>query len=138
VPKSIKFFLKIFQDISHFNKLDTTVYPILEKYLISLAPLNQKVGTIFLQMPIDFSPKYWNRVVYFIESCPKKYRLAIALRHTDWFHNSSLANELYALLEMHQIANVLLNIAGRRDLMHMRLTNDEAFIRFVGANYPRD
>ena len=27
---------------------------------------------------------------------------------------------------------------GARDIMHMRLTKNEAFIRFVGANHPSD
>ena len=36
------------------------------------------------------------------------------------------------------MANVLVDTAGRRDMMHMRLTNNEAFIRYVGANHPTD
>ena len=31
-----------------------------------------------------------------------------------------------------------MDTAGRRDLMHMRLTTDTAFIRFVGANHESD
>ena len=29
-------------------------------------------------------------------------------------------------------------LQGRRDLMHMRLSNNEAFIRYVGANHESD
>ena len=36
------------------------------------------------------------------------------------------------------MANVLVDTAGRRDMLHMRLTNNEAFIRYVGANHPTD
>jgi len=32
----------------------------------------------------------------------------------------------------------LVDTAGRRDMMHMRLTNNEAFIRYVGANHASD
>ena len=32
----------------------------------------------------------------------------------------------------------MVDTAGRRDMMHMRLTNNEAFIRYVGANHPTD
>ncbi|MEQ8812772.1 MAG: DUF72 domain-containing protein, partial [Imperialibacter sp.] len=28
--------------------------------------------------------------------------------------------------------------AGRRDMMHMRMTTKEAFVRYVGANHPTD
>lgn len=36
------------------------------------------------------------------------------------------------------MANVLVATAGRRDLLHMRLTNNEAFVRYVGANHSSD
>jgi len=32
----------------------------------------------------------------------------------------------------------LVDTAGRRDIMHMRLTNNEAFVRYVGANHASD
>ena len=59
-------------------------------------------------------------------------------RHTDWFNDAAVANELYQLLEENNISNTLVDTAGRRDIMHMRLTNNEAFIRYVGANHPSD
>jgi uncharacterized protein YecE (DUF72 family) len=40
------------------------------------------------------------------------------------------------LLEKNKITNVLVDTAGRRDLMHMRLTTPAAFVRWVGANEP--
>lgn len=46
--------------------------------------------------------------------------------------------EFTNLLEQYAIANVLVDTAGRRDMIHNRLTNNEAFIRFVGANHPSD
>ena len=36
------------------------------------------------------------------------------------------------------ISNVIVDTAGRRDLMHMRLTNPTAFVRYVGANHESD
>jgi len=41
-------------------------------------------------------------------------------------------------LQENNIANILVDTAGRRDIMHMRLTNNEAFIRYVGANHETD
>ena len=49
-----------------------------------------------------------------------------------------VANELQDLLSKNNIAHVLVDTAGRRDMLHMRLTNNEAFIRYVGANHPSD
>jgi uncharacterized protein YecE (DUF72 family) len=42
------------------------------------------------------------------------------------------------LLEKNNISNVIVDTAGRRDLLHMRLTNPTAFVRYVGANHPTD
>ena len=69
---------------------------------------------------------------------PQEFPLALEFRHTDWFNDIHVANELYNLLEEKNIANVLVDTAGRRDIMHMRLTNNEAFVRFVGANHKSD
>ena len=36
------------------------------------------------------------------------------------------------------MANIIVDTAGRRDMLHMRLTNSVAFIRYVGANHESD
>ena len=60
------------------------------------------------------------------------------IRYTDWFNNEKVAHELYHLLKKNNFSNTLVDTTGRRDIMHMRLTNNEAFIRYVGANHPTD
>ncbi len=45
---------------------------------------------------------------------------------------------MYHLLQENNVANVLVDTAGRRDMMHMRLTNNEVFVRYVGANHESD
>ncbi len=86
----------------------------------------------------NFGPKNWDRVVRFVEYWPKEFPLAIEFRHTDWFNDEKVSEELYHLLESNGIANVLVDTAGRRDMIHMRLTNNEAFVRYVGANHQSD
>lgn len=132
------FFPKIIQNVSHLRRLNDEAYPVLDSYLETTSNLEVKLGTIFLQMHNNFSPKDWDRVVRFIENWPKAFRLAIEFRHTDWFNEENVAQELYHLLEENNVANILVDTAGRRDIMHMRLTNDEAFIRYVGANHSSD
>jgi len=137
-PDDFKFFPKIVQNVSHLRRLNDEAYPILEEYLNVTSNLKDKLGTIFLQMHGNFGPKNWDRVVRFVEKWPKEFQLAMEFRHTDWFSDEKVAGELYHLLEENNIANTLVDTAGRRDLMHMRLTNNEAFIRYVGANHPTD
>lgn len=137
-PDGFKFFPKLSQDISHLRRLNDKIYPFIDAYLDAESNLKEKLGTIFLQMHNNFGPKNWDRVVAFVDYWPKEFPLAIEFRHTDWFNDEKVSNELYHLLEENNMTNVLVDTAGRRDLMHMKLTNNEAFIRYVGANHVTD
>ncbi|MEE3244327.1 MAG: DUF72 domain-containing protein [Bacteroidota bacterium] len=137
VPADFKFFPKVTQNISHLKRL-INAPELLPEYLDHTLLLKEKLGCIFLQMHNNFQPKNWDRVEQFVAAWPKEVPLAIEFRHTDWFNEEPVAQKLYHLLETNEIANVLVDTAGRRDIMHMRMTNSEAFIRFVGANHPTD
>lgn len=137
-PEGFKFFPKIVQNVSHLRRLNDQAYPILEEYLNITSNLQDKLGTIFLQLHNNFGPKDWEKVVKFVEHWPKELALAMEFRHSDWYNDKKVAQELYHLLEENNVANILVDTAGRRDLMHMRLTNNEAFVRFVGANHESD
>jgi uncharacterized protein YecE (DUF72 family) len=136
-PKGFKFFPKLNQEISHWKRLNGTK-EVVENYLYNASNLKEKLGTIFLQMNNNFSPKDFDRVVDFIENWPKQMPLAIEFRHTNWFNDEAIANDLYQLMESNNISNIIVDTAGRRDLMHMRLTNATAFVRYVGANHQSD
>jgi uncharacterized protein YecE (DUF72 family) len=125
-------------EVSHLRRMNDKVYEISDRYLEVTSLLKEKLGTIFLQMHNNFGPKNWDRVVRFVEYWPKEFPLAMEFRHTDWFNDEKVANELFHLLDENGIANVLVDTAGRRDIMHMRLTTNEAFIRYVGANHKSD
>lgn len=137
-PDGFKFFPKIVQNVSHLRRLNEESYSILEEYLNATANLREKLGTMFLQMHGNFGPKNWDRVARFVEKWPKEFRLAMEFRHAAWFNEKKAADELYHLLKENNIANVLVDTAGRRDMMHMRLSNNEAFVRYVGANHESD
>lgn len=137
VPGNFKFFPKIYQRISHLKWLNNIEEPT-EEYLASIVHFKDKLGTVFLQLRDNFAPKFFNRLEHFVDQWPDDIPLAVELRHPDWFHDPSVADDLYQLLEENNIANVLVDTAGRRDLLHMRLTNREAFVRYVGANHSTD
>ena len=133
-PDNFRFFPKLNQEISHWKRL-TEVKEVVEHYLYSAIHLKEKLGCLFLQMNSNFAPKDFNRVIDFMESWPKEMSLAVEFRHTDWYNDASIAEELFQLLEENNISNIIVDSAGRRDIMHMRLTNSRAFIRYVGANH---
>ena len=136
-PKDFKFFPKIPQSISHYGRLQN-VTDKLNQYLDAVALFEEKLGMIFLQMHENFAPKDFEKLENFIQNFPKGYPLAVELRHEDWFSNEENFNQLVSLLEKHNISNIIVDTAGRRDMVHMRLTSEEAFVRFVGANIPSD
>ncbi len=88
------------------------------------------MGLPFLQMHDNFSPKDFDKVLNFLELIPKNYPLAIEFRHTEWYNDKVIANALYNVLETKKITNVLVDAVGRRDIMHMCLTAQTAFVRY--------
>jgi len=136
-PKGFKFFPKLNQEISHWKRLQNAK-DVVENYLMNASNLKEKLGTIFLQMNNNFTPKDFDRVVDFVEDWPKEIPLAVEFRHTNWFNDEAIANDLYQLLEANNISNIIVDTAGRRDMLHMRLTNATAFVRYVGANHESD
>ncbi|MEQ8415532.1 MAG: DUF72 domain-containing protein [Imperialibacter sp.] len=136
-PDDFKFFPKLTNSISHFKRLIDTKQ-VVDEYCDAISGLEEKLGMVFLQMHDNFKPKDFDRVIKFIDEFPKVIPLAIELRNEDWFTDPASAEKFYQLLEDKGVANVLVDTAGRRDMMHMRMTTKEAFVRYVGANHPTD
>jgi len=137
VPNGFKFFPKLGQDISHWSRLKDTEKAV-DEYIYNISHLEEKLGMPFLQMHNNFAPKDFDRVEAFVKHWPDDFPLAIEFRHTDWYNNEDVSGKLYSLLEENNVANVIVDTAGRRDLMHMRLTTSVAFVRYVGANHKTD
>jgi len=136
-PDHFKFFPKVHQYISHVKRLNNVEMPI-EEFCNSARAFEAKLGMAFLQVHNNFGPKNFDRLQSVVEFWPKDIPLAVELRHTDWYNDESVATELYALFEEHGVANIVTDTAGRRDLLHMRLTSPVAFVRYVGANHETD
>jgi uncharacterized protein YecE (DUF72 family) len=135
-PGDFRFFPKITQSISHMRRLND-VQSLVDEYCDSISHFENKLGMVFLQLHDNFGYKNYDRLVNFIEKFPKIIPLAVELRNTEWFNNASVSQEVYSLFEKNNITNILVDTAGRRDLLHMRLTTPKAFIRYVGSNVPQ-
>jgi uncharacterized protein YecE (DUF72 family) len=136
-PADFKFFPKISQSISHLRRLND-VKTLTDEYCDSISNFEEKLGMVFLQLHDNFGYKNIDRLAHFIETFPKSIPLAVELRNTDWFNNENVSEEVYSLFEKTNTTNVLVDTAGRRDLLHMRMTTPYAFIRYVGANEPQN
>lgn len=136
-PEGFKFFPKLPNTISHYRRLINVEDPV-ESFCDAISHFEEKLGMVFLQMHDNFKSKDFDRVEKFVETFPKGIPLAIEVRNTDWFNDKDASERLYDLLEKNGIANIVVDTAGRRDMLHMRLTSPVAFIRYVGANHESD
>ena len=133
-----RFCPKVPQSISHSRNLGlgTALIP---SFCKSILGLQEKLGCCFMQMPPYFDIQRLPQLEKFVTAFPKEIPLAIELRHESWFSNSDNGEKVFSLLEKHHIATVITDVAGRRDVLHMRLTNGTAMIRFVGNGlHPTD
>ena len=94
----------------------------------------EKLGMVFLQMHDNFKPKDFERIEKFVNEWPTEIPLAIELRNAKWFDDVAVFGKTCELFESRKITNIIVDAAGRRDMLHMRLTTPTVFIRYVGAN----
>ena len=137
VPPDFKFFPMLSKWISHLERLKD-VGEQTREFVANASALGNNLGMCWLQMPDSFGPKHIGQLRDFVKAWNYRTPLAIELRHTDWFNDPLVSRELYKILEDNNIANIIIDTAGRRDLLHMRLTIPTAFIRWFGCNHQAD
>ncbi|WP_312346121.1 DUF72 domain-containing protein [Chryseobacterium binzhouense] len=136
-PPNFKFFPKITNTVSHFRRL-LNVDDVVTQFATAVLNFDEKLGMVFLQLHDNFKPKDYERLEQFVNKWPKEVPLAIELRNTEWFTDEEILDKTCQLFEENQIANIIVDTAGRRDMLHMRLTTPNAFVRYVGANHESD
>jgi len=154
-PETFRFCPKIPKAISHNGKLleyaDRALY-----FMDVMRPLAVRLGPLFLQLPPRYSPNLLGDLEAFLSLLPRDLRLAIEVRHLDWF--DSLHHEaLNQLLASHDMARVVIDTRPIRSLegdqilagssyesllearerkpdvpVFMERTSDFIFLRFIG------
>ena len=136
-PADFKFFPKLTNTVSHFKRLINVKEPV-EQFCDAISNFEDKLGMAFLQLHDNFKPKDFDRLKTVVKEFPKVIPLGVEVRNEEWFSNPAIAKEFAELFEKNGIANIIVDTAGRRDMLHMRLTSPTAFIRYVGANHESD
>lgn len=129
--EDFKFCPKVPQSISHSRNLGLTEQH-LPIFLENIARLEEKLGCCFMQLPPHFGIKSLGLLERFFEAWGRAIPLAVEIRHEEIFNNSSNFNCYFNTLEYYGISTVITDVAGRRDVLHQRLTTSTAMIRFVG------
>jgi uncharacterized protein YecE (DUF72 family) len=138
-PADFRFCPKMPQILSHSRDLGV-LHPQLYAFCESIAALEEKNGACFLQLPPYFDLEKWPILQRFLEAWPKEIPLAVEFRHESWFTYSTGQRQVaFAELEKMNIGTVITDVAGRRDVLHQRLTSNYVLIRFVGNGlHPSD
>lgn len=132
VPDGFKFCPKIHQDISHAPDISRSG-ELIHAFQESISHFGDHLGTCFMQMPPHFATASFESLIKFLGFCPVR-NLSLELRHASWFSETEALNALCNYLYRNSLGLVITDVAGRRDVLHMRLTNRTAFIRFVANN----
>lgn len=137
VPNGFKFCPKVTNSVSHFKRLLNTDKDI-EQFCNAIAGFDENLGMVFLQLHDNYQPKDFDRLKYFLQTFPQGIPLAVEVRNEQWMSDKTVFKQYTSLLESLDMTNIIVDSAGRRDLLHMHLTSDTAFVRYVGANASTD
>lgn len=131
-----RFCPKLPQSISHSRELDAGDQ-YLSLFCERIAALDEKLGCCFIQLPPYFDSSRLPVLEAFLKRFPTDIPLAVELRHESWFQPNN--HNWIDLLQQYNRTAVITDVAGRRDVLHMALTNATTMIRFVGNNlHPTD
>ncbi len=136
-PDGFKFYPKINNTISHFRRLNNVQDKVAE-FCDAISNFENRLGISFLQVHDNFKPQDYDRLEKFVKEYPKVIPLAIELRNSEWFSDPTVTDRVFKLFKSENVTPIIVDTAGRRDLLHMHLTSPKAFVRYVGANHSSD
>ena len=126
-----RFAPKMLQTVSHSKTLGYGT-GLTTQFCEAIQGLEEKLGICFMQMPPHFQFSDLGIFEKYISKFPKNIPLAVELRHEAWFSNEKQFKTVFDMLENYGISTVITDVAGRRDVLHQRLTTPTAVVRFVG------
>jgi uncharacterized protein YecE (DUF72 family) len=113
-PDAFRFCPKVPKVISHEGKLSDHIEDA-QKFVETMKGLGVRLGPMFLQLPPRFSPRLVSELGTFLSAWPVDVRLAVEVRHLDWFE-SPHDELLDGLLAEHNMARVTIDTRPIRSL----------------------
>lgn len=114
MPQGFHFCPKVPKAISHEGKLMDHVERARE-FIGIMSQLGTRLGPMFLQLPPRYAPKMLGDLQAFLAAWPPEVRLAVEVRHLDWF-DSPHDETLNQVLTEHNMARVTIDTRPIRDL----------------------
>jgi uncharacterized protein YecE (DUF72 family) len=111
VPADFRFCFKFPREVSH-DKLLIDCGPEVATFLDRVAPLGDKLGSLFLQLPPRFDAPQLPRLRAFLAGLPRGPRYAVELRHEAFFRDGPAQADALALLRERGVDLVTMDTRG--------------------------
>ncbi|HEY0986692.1 MAG TPA: DUF72 domain-containing protein [Kofleriaceae bacterium] len=111
VPADFRFCFKFPREVSH-DKLLVDCAAEVATFLDRVAPLGDKLGTLFLQLPPRFDGTQLPRLRAFLAGLPAGPRYAVELRHDSFFRDGRDQTDVLALLRERGVDLVTMDTRG--------------------------
>ena len=133
-----RFCPKVLQRISHSRDLGYGS-GLIGEFCAAIVGLKEKLGCCFIQLPPYFGVDRLPVLKNFLERWPKSIPIAVEVRHESWFASQESLEPFLKLLSSHNAGAVITDVAGRRDVLHLGVSNAVTMVRFVGNSlHPTD
>jgi len=111
VPDGFRFCFKFPREVTH-DKLLIDCAAEVQRFLDRVAPLGDKLGTLFLQLPPRFDATLIPRLGALLAGLPPGFDYAVELRHEAFFRDGREAAEVLALLRERGVDLVTMDARG--------------------------
>ena len=102
------------------------------RFIDTMSQLGPRLGPMFLQLPPRYTPRRFADLKAFLEAWPPQVKLAVEVRHPDWFDEDQ--NEaLNELLSGHDMARVVIDTRPIRDLQGDAILAGSVYQRLLQA-----
>ncbi|MFA5676848.1 MAG: DUF72 domain-containing protein [Pseudomonas sp.] len=111
LPDDFLFCAKLPREVSHGDRLDAA-HPELLRFFRHMAPLEQRLGPVWLQLPASFGPAQLDQLRTFLDSLPGDRRYAVEVRHPDFFRKDDSERLLNRMLHERGIERIMFDSRG--------------------------
>jgi uncharacterized protein YecE (DUF72 family) len=110
-----------------------------EAFCEGMRMIGDRLGTCFLQLAERFDINRLHELADFINHFPKDIPLAIELRNKNWFNDEAAFDAIFSVMEENNVTAIITDVLAIREVLHQRLTNKTAFVRFNALDlHPTD
>ena len=131
MPETFRFCPKIPRAISHDGLLAGHIEDALA-FAEIMDNLGTNLGPMFLQLPPRYSPRQIDDLQTFLEAWPEQFRLAVEVRHLDWFDDPH-TGALNELLSKQVMARVVIDTRPIRNLKGDKILKGSVYASLLEA-----